>query len=78
MAKLSAIAAAVMVALAIAACGSEDRNGSSGHATKVAYSNPVGAQPGQQDIVFGFKGGANELRGSERHRLSFRSQGLHW
>jgi ribose transport system substrate-binding protein len=61
MAKLSAIAAAVMVALAIAACGSEDRNGSSGHATKVAYSNPVGAQPGQQDIVFGFKGGANEL-----------------
>ena len=60
MAKLSATAAVVMAALAIAACGS-DENGSSGGATKVAYSNPVGAQPGQQDIVFGFKAGAKEL-----------------
>ena len=49
-----------MAALAITACGS-DENGSSGDATKVAYSNPVGAQPGQQDIVFGFKAGAEEL-----------------
>jgi ribose transport system substrate-binding protein len=47
--------------LAIAACGSDDHNRSSGDATKVAYSNPVGAQPGQQDIVFGFKAGANEV-----------------
>jgi ribose transport system substrate-binding protein len=45
-------------ASAIAACGS---GGSGGDATKVAYSNPVGAQPGQQDIVFGFKAGAAEL-----------------
>jgi ribose transport system substrate-binding protein len=60
MAKQSATAAVVMAALAIAACGS-DENGSSGGATKVAYSNPVGAQPGQQDIVFGFKAGAEEL-----------------
>jgi ribose transport system substrate-binding protein len=60
MAKQSTTAAVVMAALAIAACGS-DENGSSGGATKVAYSNPVGAQPGQQDIVFGFKGGAEEL-----------------
>jgi ribose transport system substrate-binding protein len=50
-----------MAVLAIAACGSDEENGSSGGVTKVAYSNPVGAQPGQQDIVFGFKGGANEL-----------------
>jgi ribose transport system substrate-binding protein len=57
MAKLYATAAVVTAALAIAACG----NGSGGHATKVAYSNPVGAQPGQQDIVFGFRGGAKEL-----------------
>jgi ribose transport system substrate-binding protein len=56
MARLSGTAAAVMAALVIAACGSDDRN-----ATKVAYSNPVGAQPGQQDIVFGFQAGAKEL-----------------
>jgi ribose transport system substrate-binding protein len=61
MAKLSAAAAAVMAALAVAACGSDEKTGSSRSATKVAYSNPVGAQPGQQDIVFGFKAGANEL-----------------
>jgi ribose transport system substrate-binding protein len=61
MAKLSATAAVVMALLAIAACGSDDENGSTGGATKVAYSNPVGAQPGQQDIVFGFEGGAKEL-----------------
>ena len=60
MAKQSATAAVVMAALAITACGS-DENGSSGDATKVAYSNPVGAQPGQQDIVFGFKAAAEEL-----------------
>ena len=36
-------------------------SGPSGDATKVAYSNPVGAQPGQQDIVFGFERGAGEL-----------------
>src|SRR4051812_44261297 len=60
MAKQSATAAVVMVVLAIAACGS-DENGSADGATKVAYSNPVGAQPGQQDIVFGFKAGAEEL-----------------
>jgi ribose transport system substrate-binding protein len=61
MVRLSATTAAVMVALAIAACGSDDQNGSSGDAAKVAYSNPVGAQPGQQDIVFGFEAGAEEL-----------------
>jgi ribose transport system substrate-binding protein len=62
MARLSATAAAVMAALVIAACGSDGGNGSGGDATKVAYSNPVGAQPGQQDIVFGFKAAAQELR----------------
>jgi ribose transport system substrate-binding protein len=61
MAKLSATAAVVIAVLAIAACGGDEENGSSGGATKVAYSNPVGAQPGQQDIVFGFEGGAKEL-----------------
>jgi ribose transport system substrate-binding protein len=61
MAKLSAKAAAVIAALAVAACGGNHRHASSGHATKVAYSDPVGAQPGQQDIVFGFKAGASEL-----------------
>ena len=61
MARLSGTAAAVMAALAIAACGSDDQNRSIGDATKVAYSNPVGAQPGQQDIVFGFDAGAKEL-----------------
>ena len=60
MAKLYATAAVMMAALAIAACGDDD-NGSGGPATKVAYSNPVGAQPGQQDIVFGFEAGAKEL-----------------
>jgi ribose transport system substrate-binding protein len=60
MAKLHATAAVVMVALAIVACGNDD-TGSGAHATKVAYSNPVGAQPGQQDIVFGFEAGAKEL-----------------
>jgi ribose transport system substrate-binding protein len=61
MVKLFATAAALMAALAIAACGNDDESGSSGDATKVAYSNPIGAQPGQQDIVFGFNAGANEL-----------------
>ena len=61
MVRLSATAAAVLAALAIAACGSDHQNGSSSDATKVAYSNPVGAQPGQQDIVFGFQAGAKEL-----------------
>jgi ribose transport system substrate-binding protein len=60
MAKLHATVAVVMAALAITACGNDD-DGSGGPATKVAYSNPVGAQPGQQDIVFGFKAGAEEL-----------------
>jgi ribose transport system substrate-binding protein len=59
MAKLRATAA-VMAALAIVSCGGEDE-GSGARGIKVAYSNPVGAQPGQQDIVFGFKGGAKEL-----------------
>jgi ribose transport system substrate-binding protein len=56
MAKLPALVAALLAALAVAACGS-----SGSDATKVAYSNPVGAQPGQQDIVYGFRGGAEEL-----------------
>jgi ribose transport system substrate-binding protein len=60
MTKLSATAAVVMAALAGTACGSAG-DGSSGGATKVAYSNPVGAQPGQQDIVFGFEAGAEQL-----------------
>ena len=58
MARLSATAAVLMAATVIAACGGDAGGGST---TKVAYSNPVGAQPGQQDIVFGFKGGAEEL-----------------
>jgi ribose transport system substrate-binding protein len=45
-------------ALAVAACGS---GGDGGGGAKVAYSNPVGAQPGQQDIVFGFRRGAAAL-----------------
>jgi ribose transport system substrate-binding protein len=57
MSKLSATAALVIAALVIAACGGDDESGP----TTVAYSNPVGAQPGQQDIVFGFKAGAKEL-----------------
>jgi ribose transport system substrate-binding protein len=61
MLRLFATATAAMTALAIAACGSDDQNGSGGGAAKVAYSNPVGAQPGQQDIVFGFQAGAKEL-----------------
>jgi ribose transport system substrate-binding protein len=61
MVRLSATAAAVMAALAIAACGGDDENGSGSDSAKVAYSNPVGAQPGQQDIVFGFQAGAKEL-----------------
>jgi ribose transport system substrate-binding protein len=55
------MAAALMAAVAMAACGdSDDGRSGSGSAT-VTYSNPVGSQPGQQDIVFGFKDGADEL-----------------
>jgi ribose transport system substrate-binding protein len=53
------LATAVALVLAVAACG--DSSSGDSDAMKVAYSNPVGAQPGQQDIVFGFKGGAEEL-----------------
>lgn len=60
MVKLSTAAAALLAGLAIAACG-EDESRAGGDAMKVAYSNPVGAQPGQQDIVYGFNGGAGEL-----------------
>jgi ribose transport system substrate-binding protein len=58
--RRSAAIAALVVAAAAAACGHDDGRRSPG-ATKVAYSNPVGAQPGQRDIVFGFEGAAAEL-----------------
>ena len=61
MAQLFATAAAIIAALVIAACGGDNEHASSGDATKVAYSDPVGAQPGQRDIVFGFEAGAREL-----------------
>jgi ribose transport system substrate-binding protein len=54
------MAAGLMAALVIGACAGDDDGSGSASAT-VAYSNPVGAQPGQQDIVFGFKAGAREL-----------------
>jgi ribose transport system substrate-binding protein len=59
--RLSATAAGVLAALAVAACGGDAGTGSGGDVTQVAYSDPVGAQPGQQDIVFGFRRGAEEL-----------------
>ena len=59
--NLFAMAAVLMAALAIGACGEGDDQGSGSGSATVAYSNPVGAQPGQQDIVFGFKAGAEEL-----------------
>ena len=59
--KLFAMAAVLMAALVIGACGEGDDQGSGSGSATVAYSNPVGAQPGQQDIVFGFKAGAEEL-----------------
>jgi ribose transport system substrate-binding protein len=59
MVKPSATVAAVLVALAVSACGGGGDSG--GDATKVAYSDPVGAQPGQQDILFGFEAGARSL-----------------
>ena len=55
------MAAVLMAALVIGACGGADDQGSGSDSATVAYSNPVGAQPGQQDIVFGFKAGADEL-----------------
>ena len=57
MKRWAAIAALVAVS-AFAGCGG---GGGGGGSTKIAYSNPVGAQPGQQDIVFGFEAGAAEL-----------------
>jgi ribose transport system substrate-binding protein len=59
--KTAAIVAALMAALVMTACGDDDDRGSGDDSATVAYSNPVGAQPGQQDIVFGFKAGADEL-----------------
>jgi ribose transport system substrate-binding protein len=59
--KPFAIVAALMAAVAMAACGDSDDSRSGRGPATVAYSNPVGAQPGQQDIVFGFKAGADEL-----------------
>jgi ribose transport system substrate-binding protein len=59
--KLLALAAALVVAVAMSACAGDDDDRSSGGSATVAYSNPVGSQPGQQDIVFGFKAGAREL-----------------
>ena len=61
MVKPSATTAALVATLAIAACGGDGDRGSTADTTKVAYSNPVGAQPGQQEIVLGFEGGAGEL-----------------
>ncbi|WP_244406494.1 sugar ABC transporter substrate-binding protein [Patulibacter medicamentivorans] len=60
-------AAAILAALTLAACGgsdgkSGDGGGSSGGGEKkVAYSNPVAGQPGQEELVLGFEGGAKEL-----------------
>ena len=59
--NLFARAVVLMAALVIGACGEDDGQGSGSHSATVAYSNPVGAQPGQQDIVFGFEAGADEL-----------------
>jgi ribose transport system substrate-binding protein len=59
--KLFATVAALMAAVALAACGDGDDSGSGAGRATVAYSNPVGAQPGQQDIVFGFKAAADEI-----------------
>ncbi len=63
--------AAVLVALTLAACGGGDDDGGSttaasgggggGQEFKVAYSNPVAGQPGQEQLVQGFEGGAKEL-----------------
>ncbi|WP_320669803.1 sugar ABC transporter substrate-binding protein [Patulibacter defluvii] len=64
-------AAAVLAALALAACGGDDggsgdksggaSGGGGGGAKKVAYSNPVAGQPGQEELMLGFTGGAKEL-----------------
>ena len=56
---LTALLAAVALGAATYGCGDEGGGGSG--SVRVAYSNPVGAQPGQQDIVFGFERGAAEL-----------------
>jgi ribose transport system substrate-binding protein len=58
--KPLAMLAALLAAFAMGGCGGDD-GGSGGGSATVAYSDPVGAQPGQQDIVFGFKAGAREL-----------------
>jgi ribose transport system substrate-binding protein len=59
--NLFTMAVVLMAALVIGACGEDDDQGSGSDSATVAYSNPVGSQPGQQDIVFGFKAGAAEL-----------------
>lgn len=63
-------AAAIVVALTLAACGGNDDGGSTnasgdggggGQEFKIAYSNPVAGQPGQEELYAGFEGGAKEL-----------------
>lgn len=64
-------AAAVLVVMTLAACGGGNDDGGSTNASgdgggggkeyKVAYSNPVAGQPGQEQLVQGFEGGAKEL-----------------
>ncbi|MCW3016895.1 MAG: periplasmic binding protein/LacI transcriptional regulator [Solirubrobacterales bacterium] len=77
MLRFSAVAATLLAATVLAACGSDNKSSSSSTSSgsagttsgaaktsdpqKVAYSNPVGAQPGQQDIVFGFDNAAKSL-----------------
>jgi ribose transport system substrate-binding protein len=51
-----AAVAAALAATAVAGCGD-----AGGRAVKVAYSDPVGSQPGQQDVELGFRRGAHEL-----------------
>jgi ribose transport system substrate-binding protein len=59
--RLIGIAGAAAMMAALTACG-ESSNGASGSsAVSVAYSSPVAAQPGQQQIAQGFKAGASEL-----------------
>lgn len=68
MIRLTAAGAALVAAVALAACGSDDSGSSTsgstssgsggGGDTTVAYISPVGAQIGQQQVNFGLEGAA--------------------
>lgn len=60
-AKKSALALSCSAVLLLASCGNDEGGESDAEELSVGYAGPVGSQPGQQLVMSGIEGGAEEL-----------------